>query len=232
MDFSYKQLNYMSEDIKNQLSELESQLKELENKKVSQDSLKEEITKEIAQAISGLSVNWTPQKNSIWERTWEGIKDVASFFANLLVIGGIIIALCQYEQAENLDKKQVAIEAVNKLHEPEFLDALTRLNTVKKYLGNYSDTIVLKSEYKNEGFIQNKNAMIDDGYFISRTYQNIYMIWENKLGDKNIIEKSLCPEVATFDTIISKLINLRQFEMDSVHMKQIRRLSKLCKEVN
>jgi hypothetical protein len=112
----------------------------------------------------------------------------------------------QLNQAKRLDEKRVALDAVNRTKEKDFLRAFARLKTVSRHANpDGIDDKVLDTVYgrgdRNEKII----LLTDDVNFILNTYDNIAMLVRNKLGDLDILRQGAYPEARELSKILDAL---------------------------
>lgn len=165
----------------------------------------------------------TPPRLSGLER----MEKLASIFANLLVIGGIIFAGFQYCQTERLDKKAVALDAIAAAKSAELLSSIKRLKMLSEPIIEIDTTRLLKlifsnnltesedSEAKAALFIQIDSAyqrayqspenwpqVADDFNLVFARYNEAARLYYYKMGDRTIIGESMKDQVSTFYNIL------------------------------
>lgn len=111
-----------------------------------------------------------------------------SVVANLAIVAGIIIGICQYREFKNNNKEQFnsadrfekrknAIEAINKIYNSEFINSLAMLK------GN--------PDLRNNDMTRALNLVFN-------TYSVIAIVYNNNIADNKIIKESIEQEVGTF----------------------------------
>jgi hypothetical protein len=99
---------------------------------------------------------------------------LVALVSNLIVIGGIFVALYQLRQSDLFEKRRTAIEAVNQVRSPEFLQAFKRFTT---------------NSYTEEEAAKLRD---DDANYVTNTYAHIALLYNNGLADKCVIKETCC----------------------------------------
>lgn len=142
---------------------------------------------------------------SVSSKFIEKTRKITSLIANLTIIIGIIFAGIQLWQTKDINRKQVAIEAVSKTKTDDFLKAYARLKTIYK-IDNINMQMVIQRVY-NDDYIQSKILMIDDINYIMNTYNNIAILYLNEIADKDIIKSSIYSEMREFSNILENILD-------------------------
>ena len=127
----------------------------------------------------------------------------------IIALIGLTITFFKYNEARNQNRAQNAIEAIYKIKDRDFLEALTRLKTIETQMDTISgklDSELLHQLYRNPALNPNKNAMLDDVNFLVNAYNNLAAYYQNKLIDQDIIVQTICDEIIEFDGVYSGLM--------------------------
>lgn len=110
---------------------------------------------------------------------WGWVKPVERFFAllaNLAVIGGVWFAVNQLRQADVLEQRRVAIEAVGQTRTPEFLSAYRRLKDAHA-----------SQQVKAE----DREKLVDSLNQVMSVYDQIAILYVHNVADKCIIKAGI-----------------------------------------
>ena len=135
-------------------------------------------------------------------------EKITSIIANILIILGLIFALVQIIQVGRIEKRRIAIEAIEKIRTPEYIKAVARLKTITNFVKKEGikpipisltqdrerlETILNSIEI--EGIELTNILLIDDINYILNTYDNLAILYINDLVDKQIIENNVCENI-------------------------------------
>jgi len=107
----------------------------------------------------------------------EKAEKIFSIISSFCIIGGIIIALIQYNLSASSEKRERAIETINRTYNSEFLKSLTNLKGCEKI--------------DNDGLNNDMNLVFNTYYIIS-------IIYNNNIADNTIINKAIMSGVIDF----------------------------------
>ena len=142
------------------------------------------------------------------------LKDWTQVIADIAVSIGVIVAIIagiiaynQFKQAERLERRKVAIEAIKQAKGIDFLRAYVRLKTIyyaiekNGFNENYIIDLYGKPDYR-----ESCNLIVDDINIILSSYDYISMLYFNRLADRKIISSGIYYEdLAFFSKILDTL---------------------------
>lgn len=141
------------------------------------------------------------KKEYLFDKTWiKNLEKLISILANIAVICGIIFVLIQITQANEFEKRRIAIDAVSKTRSNDFLKAFARFKTACS-----------SQEVKDH------TIFIDDLNFIINVYDNIAILYINDLADRAIIKANIYLAAKELSSILNTLtypkVNNKNFKI-------------------
>jgi hypothetical protein len=168
------------------------------------------------------------ENDSPFIRTAKNIGAVTTIVVHIFGVAGLVIGLNQLKiglnqlkisnnqlelsltslnQAKRLDEKRVALDAVNRTKEKDFLRVFARLKTLSKLVNLHGIEKSLDIFY--EGDLDKKVMhLTDDINYILNAYDHISMLLLNKLGDEDILMQGVYPEVRELSKILDAITPL------------------------
>ena len=131
------------------------------------------------------------QESSFLHReSFKNFVQVVGLLANIAIIVGIAFAFIQIKQANQTERKRVAIEAVRQTRSNEFTQAHTRLRTI--YVSQHLNT-------------ENLNSIIDDLNYTMNVIDDIAILYINDIADKCIIKNMIYDSLKEFSPVLDFL---------------------------
>ena len=122
------------------------------------------------------------------------VDHIVDLVSKLSVIIAIFFVVFQFNQNERLERRRIAIEAVNKTRQVEFIQAFTRLKTV----------------YETKK-VDEKQTFVDDLNYVMSVFDNIAILYLNGLADPCVIKNAI---EFNLDEVLMIIHSLENYPID------------------
>jgi hypothetical protein len=102
------------------------------------------------------------------------IDHIVDLISKLSVIIAVLFVIFQLNQNDRLERRRIAIEAVNKTRQVEFIQAYARLKT-----------------FRQTKQVEEKQTFVDDLNYVMSVFDNIAILYLNGLADPCVIKNAI-----------------------------------------
>jgi hypothetical protein len=132
--------------------------------------------------------------------------------SKLSVIIAAVFVIIQLNQNDRLERRRVAIDAINKTRQVEFIQAFARLKT-----------------FRQTKQVEEKQAFVDDLNYVMSIFDNIAVLYLNGLADRCVIKNAIEFNLDEVLMIINSLENYPFEYRKNIDLLKKRLETKSCK---